>query len=193
VAHSLAKSLAPSSPKSAAPHVEVGHAERRTLFGETDTVVAAKTQAAFRNGLIPILCVGEPTRTDPIAAAEMCIGQVLSAAVRGSDGPAGQVIIAYEPFWAIGASQPAPSAYVADVCQRVRIALADQLPDFALLYGGSAGPGLLTALGANVDGLFLGRSPTTREQLPTCSPKLPCPAGQGRTGEPDHEPADGIP
>jgi triosephosphate isomerase len=138
-------------------HVEVGHAERRTLFGETDTVVAAKTQAAFRNGLIPILCVGEPTRTDPIAAAEMCIGQVLSAAVRGSDGPAGQVIIAYEPFWAIGASQPAPSAYVADVCQRVRIALADQLPDFALLYGGSAGPGLLTALGANVDGLFLGR------------------------------------
>jgi Triosephosphate isomerase len=89
--------------------------------------------------------------------AEPCIGQVLSAVVRGSDGPAGQVIIAYEPFWTIGALQPAPSAYVADVCQRVRIALADQLSDFALVYGGSAGPGLLTALGANVDGLFLGR------------------------------------
>jgi hypothetical protein len=120
--------------------------------------------------------------------AEPCIGQVLSAVVRGSDGPAGQVIIAYEPFWTIGALQPAPSAYVADVCQRVRIALADQLSDFALVYGGSAGPGLLTALGANVDVCSSVVSPTTREQLPKCSPKLPCPAGQGLTGEPDHEP-----
>jgi triosephosphate isomerase len=140
-------------------HVEVGHAERRILFHETDTIVAAKTQAALRHGLIPILCVGEPTRTNPVAAAELCIQQVLSATTtrQDSDGPPGRMIIAYEPFWAIGAAQPAPSSYVADVCQRVRRALADQLRDFAILYGGSAGPGLLTSLGTSVDGLFLGR------------------------------------
>jgi triosephosphate isomerase len=141
-------------------HVEVGHAERRILFGETDTIVAAKTQAAFRHGLIPILCVGEPSRTNPVAAAELCIQQVLSATTttaQDSDGPPGRMIIAYEPFWAIGAAQPPPSSYVADVCQRVRRALADQLRDFAILYGGSAGPGLLTDLGTSVDGLFLGR------------------------------------
>jgi triosephosphate isomerase len=140
-------------------HVEVGHAERRILFGETDTIVAAKTRAALRHGLIPILCVGEPTRTNPMAAAELCIRQVLSATTTGqqSDSPPGRMIIAYEPFWAIGAAQPAPSSYVADVCRRVRRALSDQLRDFAILYGGSAGPGLLTDLGTSVDGLFLGR------------------------------------
>jgi triosephosphate isomerase (TIM) len=140
-------------------HVEVGHAERRSLFHETDTIVAAKTQAAFRHGLIPILCVGEPTRTNPMTAAELCTRELLSAVTtaQGGGGLPDRMIIAYEPFWAIGAAQPAPSSYVAEVCQRVRIALADQLRDFAIIYGGSAGPGLLTDLGTSVDGLFLGR------------------------------------
>ena len=136
-------------------HVEVGHAERRSLFGESDAVVAAKTSAALRNGLIPILCVGEPSATEPAAAAGICVEQVLSALPENAANS--RVIVAYEPYWAIGAAQPAPTGYVADVCQRVRAALAEHLDDVAIIYGGSAGPGLLTDLGGDVDGLFLGR------------------------------------
>jgi triosephosphate isomerase len=140
-------------------HVEVGHAERRTLFGESDAVVAAKTQAAFRHGLTPILCVGEESQSDPSAAADVCVRQVLSAVVTpGRVGAATpRVIVAYEPYWAIGASHPAPTDYVADVCHRVRTSLTDELDRFAIIYGGSAGPGLLSELGNSVDGLFLGR------------------------------------
>jgi triosephosphate isomerase len=139
-------------------HVEVGHAERRSLFGESDSVVAAKTQAAFRHGLTPILCVGEETRSDAATAAAVCVRQVFSAL---SDPPrtgaTPRVIVAYEPYWAIGASHPAPTDYVAEVCERIRTALADQLDDYAIIYGGSAGPGLLDELRGSVDGLFLGR------------------------------------
>ena len=137
-------------------HVEVGHAERRSLFHETDTIVAAKTQAALRHNLIPLLCVGEPTKASPTEAAELSTQQVLSATA-GVTGPPGRMIIAYEPIWAIGAPQPAPISYVVEVSHCIRAALADRLQDFAILYGGSAGPGLLTELGNSVDGLFLGR------------------------------------
>jgi len=139
-------------------HVEVGHAERRTRFGETNAVVAAKTRAAFRNGLVPILCVGEPARADPAVAADACVRQVRSALHDGGvDAAVPRMIVAYEPYWAIGASQPAPTAYVAEVCQRLRTTLSDHLDDIAIIYGGSAGPGLLPDLGGTVDGLFLGR------------------------------------
>lgn len=140
-------------------HVEVGHAERRILFGETDSVVAAKTRAAFRNGLVPVLCVGEPSPTDPATAADVCVRQVLSAITQqpGEDVTIPRMIMAYEPHWAIGAPQPAPTTYVADVCKRARTALTDHLEDVAIIYGGSAGPGLLTDLDGSVDGLFLGR------------------------------------
>lgn len=140
-------------------HVEVGHAERRTLFGETDAVVAAKTRAAFRTGLTPILCVGEPTRTDPAAAADSCLRQVIDAVGRpdGVGAAAPRTIVAYEPHWAIGAPRPAPTTHVAQVCRRLHAGLTGVLPDVAVLYGGSAGPGLLTELAGHVDGLFLGR------------------------------------
>jgi triosephosphate isomerase (TIM) len=140
-------------------HVEVGHAERRTLFGETDSVVAAKTRAALRNGLVPILCVGEPSPTDTATAADTCVRQVLSAlpedVAAGAAPP--RVIMAYEPYWAIGAPRPAPTDHVADVCRRARTALTGHVPDLVVIYGGSAGRGLLADLDGDVDGLFLGR------------------------------------
>jgi triosephosphate isomerase (TIM) len=102
--------------------------------------------------------VGETSRTDPATTADVCVRQVLSALPHDiGDAATSRVIVAYEPCWAIGAAEPAPTRYVADVCQRVRIALAEHVEDFAIIYGGSAGPGLLTDLGGNVDGLFLGR------------------------------------
>jgi len=140
--------------------VEVGHAERRRLFGETDEIVRLKVDAALRNSLTPVLCVGEAERQDPRDAAADCIRQVddaLSLARERVNG--NRVIVAYEPFWAIGAAQPASPDHIRAVCSQLRAhvrSLAD-FPDSAVIYGGSAGPGLLTQIAESVDGLFLGR------------------------------------
>lgn len=135
---------------------EVGHAERRRLFGETDADVAAKAAASLRHGLTPVLCVGETDRLAPDDAAAATVAQLRA----GLDAaPPGAVIVAYEPVWAIGAAAPAPPAHSAAVGRELRAALAD-LPGrhgSRVVYGGSAGPGLLTELGDAVDGLFLGR------------------------------------
>jgi triosephosphate isomerase len=136
--------------------VEVGHAERRALFGEDDAVIARKTDAALRNGITPVLCIGESTPGNPTDAASFCIAQ-LDAALEGA--AAGRVIVAYEPVWAIGAAEPASSEHVDAVCAEIRKHL-DTLGDrerSSVIYGGSAKPGLLGRLGTNVDGLFLGR------------------------------------
>jgi len=133
--------------------VEIGHAERRRLFGDTDEVVRAKTHAALRNGLRPVLCIGEEEEDEPLAAAARTVAQ-LADALQGA--PAGPLIVAYEPMWAIGAAEPAPVEHIRTVTLALRDAVADR-PGTSVIYGGSAGPGLLTALGDAVDGLFLGR------------------------------------
>ncbi len=135
---------------------EVGHAERRRLFGETEQVVADKAEAALRNGLTPVLCVGEPDQTDPVRAVEICREQLSSALRRAGEG---RIIVAYEPVWAIGAERSAPPAHAREVCRGLREALL-RLPARAgssIIYGGSARPGTLGDLWPEADGLFLGR------------------------------------
>lgn len=135
---------------------EIGHAERRRLFDETDTVTGAKAAAALSHGITPVLCIGEAERLGTAAAALANVEQ-LAANLEGV--PAGPVILAYEPVWAIGAAEPAPHDHITAVTRAVRAALdADPARvGSAVIYGGSAGPGLLTRLGDAVDGLFLGR------------------------------------
>lgn len=140
-------------------YVEVGHAERRRLFGEDDGVVAAKTAAILRHGLTPVLCIGETERMEPAAAVEVCLAQIASAlGPARAAGDRGRIVVAYEPVWAIGASEPAGVEHIVGVCGPLRTALALD-PDYAgeVIYGGSAGPGLLREVGEHVDGLFLGR------------------------------------
>lgn len=137
---------------------EIGHAERRRLFGETEEIVAAKVTAALRNGLTPVLCLGEVDRPEGEGtdAATEVVRQLHAALDRA---PAGRVIVAYEPVWAIGAPEPAPPAHITAVARALREALdaLDERDGSVVIYGGSAGPGLLTALDGSVDGLFLGR------------------------------------
>lgn len=140
--------------------VEIGHAERRRLFGETDELIALKVAAALRNGVIPLVCVGEPDRGSPQDAAAWCTAQLSAAlAVAARDGLHGRVLVAYEPVWAIGAAQSADADHVAAVADAVRARLAQHpvAESFGVLYGGSAAPGTLTALAGSVDGVFLGR------------------------------------
>ncbi|WPG99882.1 Triosephosphate isomerase [Acrodontium crateriforme] len=140
--------------------VELGHAERKRDFAETDEAVGAKAAAVVRNGMVPLICIGE-TKCSVIAsqavgfAVEECKGQVTAAlALVPSDA---DVILAYEPVWAIGASEPADAGHVLAVTQNIRAMVAGRSGRTRILYGGSAGPGTFQKLKDGVDGLFLGR------------------------------------
>ncbi|EFW15959.1 hypothetical protein D8B26_004252 [Coccidioides posadasii str. Silveira] len=147
--------------------VELGHAERRAIFGETDQQVARKAAAAADQGLIPLVCIGEVSTLGPIMSeaigravgeCEAQIRPVLEALPR--DAP---VIFAYEPVWAIGKPQPAGVDHVGAVVSGVRSVIEridrHRKGEVRILYGGSAGPGLWGpgGLGKEVDGMFLGR------------------------------------
>lgn len=140
--------------------VEVGHLERRRHFGETDDVVSAKTAAALRNGLTPVVCVGEGQPQEAEDAASECVRQ-LQAALSASrrERLVGPVLVAYEPHWAIGAAAAADPHHIRTVCTRLKAAVTGPaLRGSRVIYGGSAGPGLLGQLDGTADGLFLGRS-----------------------------------
>ncbi|MFD9812203.1 triose-phosphate isomerase family protein [Streptomyces sp. NPDC059080] len=138
-----------------ARYVAVGHAERRRHFGETDETVAAKTRAATHAGLVPVICAGERRADDLTGAVEETLTQVRAAL--SCAAPGSEVVIAYEPVWAIGAREPAPAHHVRAVAGAIRGALRDHDVRGRLIYGGTAGPGTYTELGGAVDGLFLGR------------------------------------
>lgn len=135
---------------------EIGHAERRRLFHESDEVVAAKTTAALAEGIVPVLCLGETAQDGVDRAAADTLAQ-LDSALRGA--PAGRIVVAYEPVWAIGAAEPAAVPHITAVTRALRARLGDDPARIgsSVIYGGSAGPGLLTALGGDADGVFLGR------------------------------------
>jgi triosephosphate isomerase len=140
--------------------VEIGHAERRRLFGETDDDVAKKAAAIVRNGMIPLICIGEKEKSSiasqavGIAVSE-CQPQIEAALSLVPDDA--EVVLAYEPVWAIGASEPAGADHVVAVTQNLRALTQARKGRTRILYGGSAGPGTFGKLKEGVDGLFLGR------------------------------------
>ncbi|MCU1418249.1 MAG: Triosephosphate isomerase [Schumannella sp.] len=140
--------------------VEVGHAERRRLFGETDEIVAAKSSTAARHGLQPLVCVGEPEETSaPLAALEV-VTQTKAAFARASATDGRPWIVAYEPHWAIGRDQSASTSHIAQVLDALALWGIESGHRPTLLYGGSARPGTLTELAKatpSVGGVFLGR------------------------------------
>lgn len=146
--------------------VEVGHAERRRIFGETDEVTAKKAAASARNGMIPLVCIGEKTRGDTYTAAvNDCRVQIEAVLEKVPDEA--DVVLAYEPVWAIGATRPAEEDYVVAVTCAIREldCVRGRKGATRILYGGSAGPGLFENLKDGVDGLFLGRFAHDPEQF----------------------------
>ncbi len=137
---------------------EIGHAERRAMFGESDATVALKVAAALRHGIAPVLCIGEAREGSPDDAAAACIRQLeASLALAREAGAVGRLVVAYEPVWAIGAPRPAGDDHIRAVASALRAHLADDPLDAQVIYGGSAGPGLLPRIADSVDGMFLGR------------------------------------
>ncbi|KAG6004180.1 hypothetical protein E4U43_000789 [Claviceps pusilla] len=137
--------------------VEVGHAERRRIFGEDAEVVASKAAAVSRNGMIPLVCVGEQRKAHVGEAIEECRAQV--EGVLGAVASTAEVAIAYEPVWAIGATEPAGEEHVLRVVEGIRELECVRTREGVtrIVYGGSAGPGLYARLKHGLDGLFLGR------------------------------------
>ncbi len=137
---------------------EIGHAERRRMFGETDETVARKVAAALRHGIAPVLCIGEEVQGDPDTAAAACIAQLeASVSLALEQGLTGRLVVAYEPVWAIGAPQPAGDDHIRAVGSFLRAHAAAGPFSTQVIYGGSAGPGLLPRIADSVDGMFLGR------------------------------------
>ncbi len=144
-----------------ASHVILGHSERRAGHGETDDLVLAKAQAAIAAGLIAIICVGETERQRDTGATLDVIGaQLLGSLPQGANSA--NIVIAYEPVWAIGTGRTPTLAEIADVHLFLRARLtgrmgADAL-DVPLLYGGSVKPSNAVEIFGltNVDGALVG-------------------------------------
>ncbi|HYP45561.1 MAG TPA: triose-phosphate isomerase family protein [Propionibacteriaceae bacterium] len=140
-------------------YVEIGHAERRFLFGDTPDVVARKIAVAVEHGLTPLVCVGEgrlgDTEVVPVEEAIEQAGRQLAEALERVPGGT-ELVVAYEPVWAIGAEEPAGVEHITRVAAGLRPQLSAH-QSARLIYGGTAGPGLFAHLREAVDGLFLGR------------------------------------
>jgi len=126
-------------------YVIVGHSERRSLYGETDGVVAAKYRAAQRDGLEPILCVGESLEERERGVTEEVIERQLRAVLESAGiASFGRAVVAYEPVWAIGTGRTATPEQAQEVHGFIRGILAaddDTIADSVrILYGGSVKP-----------------------------------------------------
>ena len=154
-------------------YVVVGHSERREHHGETDELVGAKAQAAVRHGLVPLLCVGEglEVRRDG-RQVEHCTGQ-LRAALAGLPAPAARnLVVAYEPVWAIGTGEVATAEDAQEVCAALRGALAERYPGeladgVRVLYGGSVKASNAAPLlqQPDVDGALVGGASLSAEEF----------------------------
>jgi triosephosphate isomerase len=143
--------------------VILGHSERREMFGETDRALALKVPAALSRGLLPILCVGETEEERDAGETERKLRhQVQEDLTRVPNDRLAEVVIAYEPIWAIGTGRVATPEQAEEAISFIRALVADRSPDQAervrLLYGGSVKdencPALLGL--PNVDGALVG-------------------------------------
>ena len=144
--------------------VELGHSERRAYFGETNDTVARKSAAAVRHGLVPLICVGETLEQRENGQAQDVLAQQVSSAlsaVKDEDASA-EILLAYEPVWAIGdGGIPASAEYAnerqGEIAKLSKAVLGRPVP---CLYGGSVNADNCKELVQceYIDGLFIGRS-----------------------------------
>src|SRR6185312_6632263 len=151
----------------------VGHSERRTYHHEDDALVAAKAAAAFKHGIIPIICIGEQLE---VREAGNHVESLRGSVAGLTAEQIGQAVIAYEPVWAIGTGRVASAADAQEVCKAIRDELAKlsspQLADgVRVLYGGSANAKNIGDIIAcdDVDGALVGGASLDGEQFAAMS------------------------
>lgn len=157
-------------------YVIVGHSERRTLFGETDSIVAEKYLIAQRAGITPILCVGETLEQREAGTTEQIIYDQLAAVIQLAGVKSlGKAVIAYEPVWAIGTGRTASPQQAQDVHAFIRAEIGKENTSvaggLAILYGGSVKANNASELFAMPDidgGLIGGASLVASEFVAIC-------------------------
>lgn len=139
----------------------VGHSERRAYHAESDSLVAAKAQAALKQGITPIICVGETRAEREAGHTDAVVQRQLAAAIQQLGARIGEAVVAYEPVWAIGTGLTATPEQAQAVHARLRQQLLAATPAAAqmrLLYGGSVKPDNARELFAqpDIDGGLIG-------------------------------------
>ena len=150
----------------------VGHSERRSMFGETDSIVADKFAAARKAGLTPIFCVGETLAEREAGVTESVLARQVDALLaKQGVAPLGEAVVAYEPVWAIGTGKTATSAQAEEAHAFIRARIAAQDAGVAgrlpILYGGSVKGSNAAELFAmpNVDGGLVGGASLAAEDF----------------------------
>ena len=150
-------------------YVIVGHSERRQLFGESDEQVAAKTVAALRNELTPLVCVGETLAEREAGSTLAVIARQLDTVLTGVEADAARIVFAYEPVWAIGTGRTATPAQAQTVHAfiRERLVRYGVAATARILYGGSVKPDNAAALFAqpDIDGGLIGGASLNAEEF----------------------------
>jgi triosephosphate isomerase (TIM) len=155
----------------------VGHSERRTYHHEDDALVAAKALAALKHGLTPIVCIGEPLEVREAGDhVEYNVNSLRGSLAGLSAEQINQVVIAYEPVWAIGTGRVAGAADAQEVCAAIRTELAalsskEIAAGVRVLYGGSVNAKNVGEIvgQADVDGALVGGASLDGEQFATLS------------------------
>ncbi len=145
-------------------YVIVGHSERRQYFGESDEDIGKKVSASVRNGLFPILCIGESLEERENNLTFSIIETQLTGGLRElTPEEAKKVVIAYEPIWAIGTGKTARPSQIQEVHQFIRKGLSERFnsklaEEIQILYGGSVKPDNIDELMAekDIDGALVG-------------------------------------
>ena len=154
-------------------YVAIGHSERRQYHGETEEIVNAKVKAAFKWGVLPILCVGEGLDVRKAGNQVAYTLAQLDGALDGVDAEdAEQIVVAYEPVWAIGTGEVATPEDAQEVCGAIRTRLAELYsPELAgkvrVLYGGSVKSSNAAGIMAkpDVDGALIGGAALDTEEF----------------------------
>jgi triosephosphate isomerase len=145
-------------------YVILGHSERRTLFGETDALVNAKTKAALAAGLVPIVCVGETLAEREAGRTEAVVTEQVNGSLAGLDAASlEKTVVAYEPVWAIGTGKVATPEQAQEVHATIRrllvsLSSAATAAKVRIQYGGSVKPDNAAELAAclDIDGALVG-------------------------------------
>ncbi|HUF58086.1 MAG TPA: triose-phosphate isomerase [Actinomycetota bacterium] len=154
-------------------YVIVGHSERRQLFGEDDETVNEKVKAVFRQGMAPIVCVGETLEERESGGTETKVAEQVRGAFEGVEAAAAaRAVVAYEPIWAIGTGRTAEPTDAGQVVEVVRATLAERFSDevgeaVRVQYGGSVKPGNIREFMAHpeIDGALVGGASLDPEEF----------------------------
>jgi len=145
-------------------HVIIGHSERREMFAETDETVNKKVISAFKHGLTPIVCCGETLEERESSKTSEVVGTQVAKALEGLTGEdVKQVVIAYEPIWAIGTGKSSTAEDANEVCGHIRSVIAEKFSQeiadaVRIQYGGSVKPENIEQFLAqeHIDGALVG-------------------------------------